>query len=324
MKTSGLGVAGLVTGLLVVPLLIGAASAQTISISTTPAGSFTNSAGAAMAKIITEDTKRRAVIQAQNQQGHGPVDAGDADFGMSNSFDLTFFVTGTGDYEKQGPHKNIRVVGSLIPYRVAMHVRADSDIKSLKDLKGKRIAGGFNAQKTIKRIIAAHLANAGLTYKDVTEVLTPNVRTSASDFIAGKTDALFFAVGSAVVKQAAASVGGLRVLPVDTSPEAMKRTDAWLPGAYTLEVKPARNIEGISKPTELVAFDMVFFANPKMSDDVVYDVTKALHDGKPKLAKTFRAFNLLDPSKMAKPVQGTQFHPGAIKYYKEIGLMPKS
>lgn len=315
---------GLAIGLFVAPLLIGAADAQTVSISTTPAGSFTNSAGAAMAKVITENTKRRAVIQAQNQQGHGPVDAGDSDFGMSNSFDLTFFVTGTGDYEKQGPHKNIRLIGSLIPYRVAMHVRADSDIKSLKDLKGKRISGGFNAQKTIKRIISAHLANAGLTYDDVTEVLTPNVRSSASDFIAGKTDALFFAVGSAAVKQAAASVGGLRVLPVDNSPEAMKRTDALLPGAYTLEVKPAANIEGISKPTELVAFDMVFFTGPKMSDDIVYDVTKALHNGKADLTKSFRPFNLLDPSKMAKPVIGAQFHPGAIKYYKEIGLMPKS
>lgn len=315
---------GLVTGLLVAPLFVGVVDAQTISISTTPAGSFTNSAGAAMAKVISEDTKRRAVIQAQNQQGHGPVSAGDADFGMSNSFDLTFFVTGTGDYEKQGADKNIRLVGSLIPYRVAMHVRADSDIKSLKDLKGKRIASGFNAQKTIKRILAAHLANAGLSYNDVTEVLTPNVRSSATDFIAGKTDALFFAVGSAVVKQAAASLGGLRVLPVDTSPEAMKRTDALLPGAYTLEVKPAQNIEGISKPTDLVAFDMVFFANEKTPDDVVYDVTKALHNGKANLVKSFRPFNLLDPSKMAKPVKGAQFHPGAIKYYQEIGLMPKS
>ena len=305
-------------------LMLNAASAQVVSIATTPAGSYTNSAGAAMAKVIDSKTKLHALIQAQAQQGQHPVDAGDTDFGISNSFDITFFVTGTGEYKAQGPHHNIRLIASLIPFRVAMHVRKDSDIKTLKDLKGKRLSGGFNAQKTIKRIISAHLANAGLSYKDVSVVLTPNVRTSANDFIAGKTDSLFFAVGSAVVKQAAAKVGGLRVLPVDTSPAALKRTEAILPGAYVMKVNPAPNLDGITKPTNLVAFDMTFFCNPKVSDEVAYEVAKALHDGKAELAKAFKPFRLLDPSKMAKPVKGVQFHPGAIKYYREIGLMPKS
>ncbi|MGE0036082.1 MAG: TAXI family TRAP transporter solute-binding subunit [Xanthobacteraceae bacterium] len=301
-----------------------AASAQPISISTTPSGSFTNSAGAAMAKVITEKTKVRAVIQAQAMQGQVPVDAGTADFGLSNSFDVSFYVTGTGEYQGQGEHKNIRLIASLTPYRVAMHVRADSDIKTLADLKGKRISSGFNAQKTIKRIIEAHLANAGLTYKDVSEVLTPNVSRSAEDFTAGRTDALFFAVGSAAVKQAAASVGGLKVLPIDASPDAVQRMETILPGSYVIEVKPSPTIDGISEPTKLVAFDMVFFANKGVPDETSYQVTKALHENKSLLAATFRPFNLFDPEQMAKPVKDLQFHPGALKYYREVGLMPKS
>ena len=300
------------------------ATAQTVSISTTPSGSFTNSAGTAMAKVISEKTPIRAVTAAQAQQGHVPVNSGGAEFGMSNSFDATFFVTGTGDYQGQGEHKNLRLVASLIPYRVAMHVRADSDIKSLPDLKGKRLSSGFNAQKTIKRIIEAHLANAGLSYKDVTEVLTPNVSRSAQDFGAGKTDALFFALGSAAVKQASATVGGLRVLPIDSSPQGIDRMQEILPGSYVIEVKPSPSIDGLTAPTKVVAFDMVFFANVKVADDVVYQVTKALHENKDELVKTFRPFNLLDPGKMAKPVKNLTFHPGALKYYREIGLSPKS
>lgn len=305
-------------------LAIGSAAAQTVSIVTTPSGSYTNSAGAAMAKIIGEKTKVRAILQAQALQGMIPVAAGTAEFGMGNSFDTTFYVNGTGEYEGQGEHKNLRNVAALLPYQVALHVRADSDIKSIADLKGKRVSSGFNAQKTIGRIIAAHLATAGLSYQDVSGVLTPNVSRSAEDFSAGKTDVLFFALGSAAVKQASATVGGLRVLPIDDTPEAVKRMQTVLPGSYIMEVNPSPAFEGISKPTKVVAFDMVLSTNMAVPEDVVYEVTKALHQNKAALAATFPPFNLFVPDKMAKPVQDVEFHPGALKYYREIGLAPKS
>ena len=299
-------------------------AAQTLSIVTTPSGSYTNSAGSAMAKVISEKTKLRVVIQAQALQGEIPVDAGNAEFGMGNSFDTTFYVTGTGEYEGQGPHRNIRVVASRIPYRVALHVRADSNIRSVADLKGKRVSGGFNAQKTVARITEALLGTGGLTYKDVVEVLTPNVSRSAEDFAAGKVDVLFFALGSAAVKQAAANVGGVRVLPIDDSPAVLARLHDALPGSYLTEVRPSPNIDGISQPTKVLAFDMVLIANAGVPDEAVYEAAKALHDNKAALAATFAAFNLFEPDQMAKPVEGVEYHPGALKYYQEIGLGPKS
>jgi TRAP transporter TAXI family solute receptor len=305
-------------------LATGSAAAQTVSIVTTPSGSFTNSAGAAMAKVVSEKTKLRAVLQAQALQAMISVAAGTAEFGMGNAFDTTFYVTGTGEYEGRGQHKNLRNVATLVPYQVALHVRTDSDIKSIADLKGKRVSSGFNAQKTIGRIIAAHLASAGLSYDDVVGVLTPNVSRSAEDFSAGKTDVLFFALGSAAVKQAAATVGGLRVLPIDDIPEALARMQTLLPGSYSLEVKPSPAFEGISKPTKVVAFDMVLSTHDQVPEQVVYEVTKAIHQNKEALAATFAPFKLFAPDKMAKPVQAVEFHPGALKYYREIGLVPKS
>ncbi|MFL6796006.1 MAG: TAXI family TRAP transporter solute-binding subunit [Xanthobacteraceae bacterium] len=301
-----------------------AAAAQTISVVTTPSGSYTNSAGAAMAKLIGEKTKLRAILQAQAQAGMIPVEAGSAEFGMSNSFDITFYATGSAEYEGQGPHKNLRVVAALLPYQVALHVRADSDIKTISDLKGRRVASGFNAQKTIGRIIEAHLATAGLAYKDVVGVLTPNVNRSAEDFNAGKTDVLFFALGSAAVKQAAATVGGLRVLPIEESAAAVARMQEVLPGSYLMEVNPSAAFEGISKPTKLVAFDMVLSTNTKVPESVVYEVTRALHENKAALAATFPPFDLFEPDRMAKPVKDVPFHPGALNYYREIGIAPKS
>jgi len=302
-------------------IVAGAASAQTIGIVTTPAGSFSNSAGQAIAKVLAEKAKLRAIVQAQASTGFEEVESGSADFNVSNSFDATFFATGTGEYQGQGKHPVMRYAGALIPYRVAMHVRADSGIKTIGDLKGKRVSSDFNAQKTIARIIEAHLANAGLAYQDVVKVPAPNVVRQAEDFMSGKVDVLFFALGSAAIKQANASVGGLRVLEVDTSAAAMQRTQALLPGAYVLQVAPSPAIEGVTQPTHLIAFDMALITTAKVSDDVVYRVAKALHDNKQDLVATFPPFGLFQPQNMAKPLLGVPFHPGAMKYYREIGLM---
>jgi TRAP transporter TAXI family solute receptor len=309
---------------LVVPLLAGTATAQTVSVITTPPGSFTHSAGAAIAKVITEKSKIRAILQAQAASAVIAVAAGTGEFGMGNAHDTTFYVTGTGEYEGQPPKPNLRNIGPLSIYRVALHVREDSPMRHIKDLKGKRVSAGFTAQKAIGRIIEAHLANAGLSYDDVQKVLVPNVRSSADDFIGGKTDVLFFALGSAAVKQAAASVGGLRVLTIENTPEARERMQKVLPGSYVLNVKPAPNIEGIKEPTNIVAFDMQFFTNKDVSEDIVYAVTKALYQNKAALVEAFRPMAMFDPKKMAKPLQSVPFHPGALKYYQEVGLVPKS
>ena len=255
-----------------------------VSIVTTPTGSFTNSVGAAIAKVIGEHTKIHAIVQAQALAAMPPVSAGNADFGLANSYDISFFATGTGDYEGQPKHANLRQVAAVTTYRVALHVRADSPIKTIAELKGKRVSSGFNAQKTIGRTITALLANGGLTYKDVQGVLAPNVSRSA---------------------------------------EAMARLQKFMPGAYSMTINPAPNIDGITTPTKVVAFDAVFFTRADVPDDVVYAVTKALHDNKKDLVATFRPMSLFDPDHMAKNIQEVPFHPGALKYYKEIGIAPK-
>jgi TRAP-type uncharacterized transport system substrate-binding protein len=61
-----------------------------------------------------------------------------------------------------------------------------------------------------------------------------------------------------------------------------------------------------------------------VSDDIVYAVTKALHQNKAALVEAFRPMAMFDPNKMAKPLQSVPFHPGALKYYQEVGLVPKS
>jgi TRAP-type uncharacterized transport system substrate-binding protein len=81
-------------------------------------------------------------------------------------------------------------------------------------------------------------------------------------------------------------------------------------------------VDGLSKPTKLVAFDMDLNSSTKVTDDVVYRVVKAIYENKKDLVAGFPPFGLLEPRNMAKPVEGIQFHSGAIKFYKEAGLWP--
>jgi TRAP-type uncharacterized transport system substrate-binding protein len=58
------------------------------------------------------------------------------------------------------------------------------------------------------------------------------------------------------------------------------------------------------------------------SDEVVYNMTKALHENAEAVAKSSPTLRGFEPKGMAKKTDLVQYHPGAIKYYKEKGLWP--
>jgi TRAP transporter TAXI family solute receptor len=303
-------------------LSAGAAHAQMLSIATTPAGSYTNSIGIAVAKVLVDHAGLRTTVQAQASHGQEVVNAGGSDISLANSFDVQFYVTGTGDWADKGKHDNLRVISRLVPLFPGMIVRKSSDIKTIADLKGKRVPMGFGAQKNVHRLISAYLANSNLTYDDVEGVLTRNVVSSADDFAAGKIDTFAFALGSAKVKQVGATVGGLRTLSINTDPAAVKRMQALMPGSYPYLVNPSPNLAEVEGPTHLMAYDVILFTNKKTSDEAIYKVTAALHDHKADLVKVFRPMGLFEPNLMAKHYDHLEYHPGAMRYYKEKGMWP--
>ena len=75
-------------------------------------------------------------------------------------------------------------------------------------------------------------------------------------------------------------------------------------------MNPAPALDGISEPTNLVAFDMTLNASASATEDIVYRVVKGLYGGKSELTQTFAPFALFDPAKMGKPNTGIDTHPG--------------
>jgi len=308
------------TFLLLAMMALGTANAQVINIMTTQPGSFTHSAGSAIAKLIIEKVGANSTVQPQAVRNFGVVDSGLAVFSLASAGDLVLATLGAEEYEELGPKPHLRVVATLMPLRTALHVRKDSDIKTIPDLKGKRVGYGFKSQKAVGRSVTAMLANGGLTYDDVKKVPAPNIISQAQDFSAGKSDVLFFALGSAKVMEVAAKVGGLRVLPLDDSPEAIARLQEINPTAYIDVVQPAPGLEGVFEPTKTTHMDLIFYTHDRVSDDIIYKVVKAIYENKEDLVASFAAFKPFRPERIATPLKNIDYHPGAIKFYKEVGL----
>lgn len=296
-----------------------AASAQTLGFGSTPGGGWTNSAATAISKVVVDHTKLKMRVQPQGSQPLNNVNADVLQFGIATAYDASFFRRGAGYYKGNGEKKNLRVVAALAPLFGALYVRKGSDMHTVKDIKGKRVSSGFTAQKSVRQSMTGLLANGGMTWDDVEKVPAPNVPRSADDFIAGKTDVLYFALGSAKVIQASAKVGGLRVLQLDNSPAAIKRLTDYLPGSAVVMVQPGKGREGLDVPTKVLRSYMMVITNKNVSDDVVYKVLKAMHDNKQQLIATFPGLRGFNPDHLVLNVPGMTYHPGAIRYLKEMG-----
>ncbi len=305
-----------------VMLMSSAAMAQTVGIGTTKGG-FTNQMGQALSKVVSQKTD----LQMRSQPFGGSsvyvpaMDAGQLEFCLVNELEAYYAVSGTGIYDKK--HPNIRVVSTTIPFRNGIYVRADSDIKTMGDLKGKRVPGGWASQRIIQPLMEGNLANAGLDYaKDVTQVPAPNVVKGADDFAAGKTDAFLFVFGAGKVRETAAKVGGLRVLPFSIEPGPLAAARAAVPPAFGFPVSPSKANIGVDKDMHVMAYYHTLAAGADVSEDTVYKVVKALHDNTADLSKAVPAMRLFKPENMAINFKGLEYHPGAIKFYKEKGMWP--
>jgi hypothetical protein len=139
----------------------------------------------------------------------------------------------------------------------------------------------------------------------------------------GKVDAAVISVGTGQAQQAnvnMSSHGGIRFLKLDPSPEAVARMRKILPARPFL-VEPAAYAVGIVGPTTVMAYNVFLSTSASMPDDVVYNVVKAMHDSKDELVKGQPVFKEFDPKRMTEEI-GVPWHPGALKFYKEIGQWP--
>lgn len=308
---------------LTVLLLTAAANAQPpLGIGTNPQGTLTYRLGATVAAAIEKSTEMRAQVQPGSSTSVlvPLINSGELDFGFVNSLEILEAHGGTGSFGGR-PNKNLRVLAVLFPISVGLFVREDSPVKTIADLKGRRIPHGFTSQQIIATLNDGILANGGLSRDDVKTVLVPNLIRGVDEFIAGNADVGFFAMGQAKVAEADAAVGGIRFLPMGDSPAAVKRMQQIAPGSYIDSVKPAKHLVGVKQPLKTMHYDYVMFASTQMSDETAYKLTKLLVDQQQALGEGMPLFRQLDPKRMHQADLGAPYHDGALRYYREQNLL---
>ena len=301
-------------------LIAAAASAQTYSVGTNPQGSLAYAVGSAVSKVGIDHAEMQMRVVPQG----GPnvviplVNIGELDFSIANGSVSSEAFDGRGSFKSA--QSDVRVAAVLFDLVSGFMVRADSDIMTVEDLRGKRVASEFLKQRTVGKNANAVMGLHGLSYDDVVGVPVPNGVRGVEDFEAGNVDATYFSLTSGRTKQAAAAIeGGIRILPIDDTDANDAALGAAVPGAWISTVQPSGNLPGIEMEQGVFTTPFVVLTSTHVSEEQVYAFVKALHGNKEALVASAGAFRRFDPANMATDI-GVPFHDGAAKFYAEIGM----
>lgn len=296
------------------------AAAQVVGLGTTQAGA-TNQLSTVIAKVVSD----RGGVQVRPQPMAGVaqyaplVNVGEIDLGVSNVVEARYVIQGREIVER--PNPELRLLARLVPWYNGLIVKADSPIKSIRDLRGQPTPSGFTGNPLGRVLMDGYLANGGIKIADTRQVLVPAFPRMFDMFKQGQLATSIATIGSPVLKEWESAVGPLRFLSFDDAPGAVAALNQFIPGAYVVEVQPAPGVVGVSTPTRMLVYDYVLFGNPKVADDVVGKVLAALYDNPAELKAGSPLFNQFEPQLMSRDL-GIPYHPGAIKFYQARGIWP--
>jgi hypothetical protein len=241
------------------------------------------------------------------------VGKGDSALGLANAIEVGMAVPA---------NPRLRMIGAVNPVRAGIFVRKASPMKTIADLKGRRVPMGYAAMRALEGMSRAILATGGLTEKDIRPVLAPNVIRAADDFVAGSADAFLFAFGAPKVREVDATVGGIRALEIPESP-GMTAARKHSPYGYLSEAQPGPVFVGIAQPTKVYTFDQMLYTHDAVPDELVYKIVDTLANNKAELAVVAPALREFSLENMYKTYDFT-YHPGALKYFRDKNVAAKA
>jgi len=301
----------------------GAAPAQPryLSIGTAPAGGAFYPVGGALAEVLNENLAAdgwsvTAEATKGSQENIRRLQSHELDLALSNAAISYFAFRGAEGFDTA---YNIRAAMTLAPNVAQFLVPAESAVKTIPDLAGKRVAvlpAGAGVEYFLRPILTAH----GLAWDDITWV--PGPQASSADQLAdGSVDAAYLggAIPTAAITQVCTS-RDVRFVPYDPAAmDAVSKEYVFFDRATI----PAGTYRG--QDADFAGLDvgsMHLIVHASASDDLVYRVVKTLWEHRAAVAERHRAGLSIREGNVVRDT-GIPFHPGAIRFYREIGLWPE-
>jgi len=241
---------------------------------------------------------------------------GELDFGIAQSDVVYQAYNGTGKF-KGKPYKDLRVVMSIHPELLTFVVRKDSGIKNLKDVAGKVINignPGSGNEATVKLLFSQpSLKNIKFTKEGLKAAECPNALKDK------KIQGYFYVVGhpTANIKDAANSVA-IDLINID-GPAAQKLVKE--KPYYAFGVIPAGMYKGVNHDTKTYGVKATLVTSAGMSNKAVYSMVKSILDNFAKFKRLHPAYKHLTKKDLLKGFDHKIMHPGAVKAFKEAGLL---
>jgi TRAP transporter TAXI family solute receptor len=276
--------------------------------------------GGMIANAVSQPGKIVATAQATNGSvaNVNGVAGGALESGFSQSDVATWAFTGTGVYEGKPKVSDLRMIANLYPESIHLVVKRGSGIKTVADLKGKRVAldePGSGTLVNARLVLAAY----GVKESDIKpEYIKPN---QAGDKLKdGALDAFFFVGGApaGAIAELASSGTGIELVPLaGPQAEALRKTNPYL-AVDTIAAGTYKDVPAV----QTMAMGAQWVTSAKADTETVYQITKALYGkaAQDTLAAGHAKGKFITKENAVKGV-GIPFHPGAEKFYKEAGLL---
>ena len=246
----------------------------------------------------------------------GQISEGELDFGVAQS-DWQYHAVNCSS-ERVTCFDKLRAVFSVHPEPFHIIVGADSGIGGWDDLAGKRVNignPGSGQRGTMEVLMAARGTGVG-DFAQATELTSSEQSSALCD---GKIDAYGYTVGVPNAGVAVATDGcSARIINLDSDAEMMLVDEN---PYYAFATIPAGTYSTTDADVTTFGVMATFVTSADASDDLVYEVVRAVFENIDDFRKLHPAFEHLDPAKMIGDGLSAPLHPGAERYYKENGLM---